>query len=418
MARTYPIRTITPDEFSGLNEVVGQAFLDAAPADVVELERMVIEYDRTLAAFDGELIVACGTAHSFQLTVPGGVTPAAGVTYVSVRPSYRRRGLLTAVMSRLMADAVRRREPVAILFGSEASIYGRFGFGVASMHQRLQFGRGEGALAAGPELQDAKTPRLRDVAPAAGRAELARVYDAALPHQPGMIARNDAWWDFLLADVPAMRPPGYSQLHCTLAEDDEGPRGYVLYRTTPGQGQDYLPSGKLRVRELTGTDPATLAALWTDVLSRDLVGEVIAPARPIDDALLAMLANPRQARPAPRDGLWLRLVDLPTALRLRRYSGPADLVLEVSDPHITENSGRWRLQAAGPDGAAAPACEPTAAPAGLRLPVQALGAAFLGAPVLAQLAAAGSIAELTPGALARLATAMSWDRAPFSPMVF
>jgi predicted acetyltransferase len=418
MPETYPIRTISADEFVALTEVPAQAFLQTWPAEGIEHERTVIEYDRTISAFDDELMVGSGSAHSFQLTVPGGNAAAAGVTLISVLPAYRRRGILTGLMDCLLADAADRGEPVAILFSSQAAIYGRFGFGLATMHQRLQLDSGAGLLAAGGEAEAIQTPRLRDTEPRAAVAELAAVFDRALSNQPGVLARPAAWWDYLLADVPSMRPPGASPLRCTIAADDDGPRGYALYRTQPGRSQDYRPAGSVRIRELTATDPAATAALWTDLLSRDLVSEVIAPMQPVGDPMLAMLADPRQARPAPVDGLWLRLIDVPAALCQRRYSCAADLVLEVSDRVLGENSGRWRLRTAGPDTDETPTCERTGAPADVRVPVQALGAGYLGAPRFAQLAAAGHVAELTPGALARLSTAMSWDPAPFSPMMF
>ncbi len=418
MAETYPIRTITEDEFGDLSRVPALAFGQTWPAEGLEHERKVIEFDRTIAALDGTQMVGSGSAHSVRLTVPGGSAPAAGITLISVLPTYRRRGILTSLMAWLLADAVRRGEALAILFATEASIYGRFGFGMASMHQRLKFSRGEGKLAAGAEAQETQTPRLREAEPLAARADLASVFDAVLPRQPGALARDAKWWDHILGDPPAMRPAGYSPLRCVIAEDDAGPRGYALYRTQLTWGEDLLAAGTLRIRELTATDPAATAALWADLLSRDLTSEVIAQMRPIDDPVLAMLADPRRSRPAPADGLWLRLVDLRAAMCQRRYCAATDLVLEVSDQFLGTNAGRWRLRTGGPDSSEPAACDRTGDPADLRLSVQALGAGFLGAPRVAQLAAAGHMAELTPGSLARLGAAMSWDRAPFSPMIF
>jgi predicted acetyltransferase len=418
MAETYPIRTITADEFGDLAQVAASAFGQTWPTEGIEHERQLVEFDRTIAALDGERMVGSAGAYSVRLTLPGGSAAAAGITLVSVLPTYRRQGILTGLMNWLLADTARRGEALAILFATEASIYGRFGFGMASMHQRLKFSRGEGKLATGAEAQGTEVPRLREAAPLTARDDLARVFDEVLPGQPGTLARDARWWDHILADPPAMRPSGFSALRCVIAEDDAGPRGYALYRTQLNWGEDQLAAGTLRIRELTATDPAATAALWTDLLSRDLTNEFIAQIRPIDDPVLAMLADPRRSRPAPADGLWLRLVDLRAAMGMRRYSAAADLVLEVSDQFLSGNAGRWRLRTGGPDASEPAACERTGDPADLRLSVQALGAGFLGAPRVGQLAAAGHIAELTPGSLARLGAAMSWDRAPFCPMIF
>ena len=418
MAETYPIRTIKPDEFTALCQVSAEAFLETLPPELIEYEREVVEFDRTIAAFDGDQIVGTAGAYSFELVVPGGRSPAAGVSLVSVRPTYRRRGILTSLMDRLLADAAGRGEALAILFASEPSIYGRFGYGLATLHQSLLFKRGEGKPSAGTATAEREAPRLRAAVPLAAKAELATVFDAVLPYQPGMVARNDCWWNHLLADPTAIKPPGMSALHCVIAEDDQGPRGYALYRTKASWGDDHLASGTVIVRELFSADPAATAALWTDLLTRDLAGEVTARMRSMDDPVVAMLANLRQARPSPSDGLWLRLIDVPAALRMRRYAAAADVVLEVADPVLPANSGRWRLLTAGPDADGTATCARTDDRADLRLPVHALGACYLGRSSLGQLAAAGQVAELTPGALGRLAAAMSWDRAPHSPMMF
>jgi predicted acetyltransferase len=422
MTAALPIRTITAEEYASLTEMSYIAFLESLTPEALEYEREVAELDRTVGAFDGDLVVGTAGAYTFQLTVPGGTAAAAGVTFIAVRPSHRRRGILTGLMDWLMGDARGRGEPVAILFASEAPIYGRFGFGMASMHQRITIMRGEGLITPGAAVA-AEAPRLREAEPLQAAAELARVYAAVLPSRPGLVARDNRWWHHLLGDPPVRRPPGQSPLRCLLAEDESGPRGYALYRTQLSFGPDHLPDGAVRIRELTAADPAATATLWADLLSRDLVGEVTAQMRPIDDPLLDMLADRRRARAGPTDGLWVRLVDLPAALCQRRYAAAVDLVLEVADPLLPANEGRWRLSVINPPGSQSSeggtvSCERSTDPADLRLPVQALGAAYLGAPRLGQLAAAGQVAELTPGALATLATAMSWPIAPFNGTIF
>src|SRR5258708_22662494 len=169
------------------------------------------------------------------------------------------------------------------------------------------------------------------------------------------------------------------------------------------------------------TDPQATARLWTDLLNRDLVGEVIAPLRPVDEPLLAMLADPRRARPSLSDGLWVRLVDLPAALRRRKYAASIDVVLDIDDGNFPANQGRWRLTAAGHQpvgGTAGASCQRVTDAADIRLSVGALGAAYLGGGKLGQLAAAGHVRELTPGSLAMLSAAMCWEPAPWNCAIF
>jgi predicted acetyltransferase len=312
MTERYSLRAITPDEFEAFCAVPVQAFNDnESPAEVNEHERIVFEFDRSLAAFDGDAIVGTTAAYSFQLTVPGGIAGAGGVTFFSVLPSHRRRGILSAMMHHQLADITARGEAVAALFASEAGIYGRYGYGCASGQLRLRIRRGEGALrpAAGGADAGHGSVRLRTADPAEVRTELAKVYDSAVPHRPGMIARDERWWQAILDD-PEFARRGMSLQKCLLAGDPSGPRGYALYRTRPDWDEDGLPYGSLSVRELIAADAVAAAALWADLLTRDLIGEVVARQRPVDDPLLDMLADRRRARASLADGLWIRLTDV------------------------------------------------------------------------------------------------------------
>lgn len=416
MSPSYPIRTIAPDEFDAFAAVPGHAFLDEWPAEDRELQRPVTEFDRTIAAFDGVQMVGTASAYSFRMTVPGSATDVAGVTFVSVLPSHRRRGILTDMMRYGITDAAHRGESIAILYASESAIYGRYGFGLATWHQRIQVRRGDGRLTVGTAVPASPQLSLRLVDPGEVRSDLAKVFATVLPTRPGMLGRNDAWWDLLLSDPPTSRD-GMSAQHCLLAADTSGARGYALYRTK-GTWTDGIPDGALRVLELTSLDPAATAALWTDLFNRDLVSEVVAGHRPIDDPLLAMLADPRRAMPLVSDALWVRLIDVPTALGQRKYASAVDVVLDVRDEFLPENSGRWRLTSGGPDHGGDAHCERSTAPASLLMTVQALGAGYLGGASFGQLAAAGHVSELTSGALARLAAAMSWDTRPWCSMMF
>jgi predicted acetyltransferase len=250
--------------------------------------------------------------------------------------------------------------------------------------------------------------------------DMSRVYDALRRNRPGIPARDRRWWDYYLWD-PEHRRDGFSPLLAVIAEDHTGPRGYALFSGKPDWDEHGIASGVLKVWELMAADPPAWTALWNDLLTRDLVGEVRARTRPADDPLLYLLADPRRARPMLSDGLWIRLISVPGALSQRAYSCPVDVVIEVSDDLLAENAGRWRLRAPGQaaeDGPAVVTCERTSAPADLALPVRALGAAYLGGTRLSALAGAGLVAEVRPGSVAALSAAMSWDPAPWCPANF
>ncbi len=420
MSGAYPIRPISESEFPAYYAVIEHAFNSTYPTEPeLQHDLTVFEFDRSLAAFDGPDVVGTAAAFTFRMTVPGEVAAMAGVTAVSVLPSHRRRGILSGLMRRLLADARDRGEAVAALFASEAVIYGRYGFGIATAELDLEIRRGEGVMLAeqgGP----GRAVRLRIAEPQDAVPGLAKVFDAILPQRPGLFARDDRWWDYVLWD-PEHRRSGGSPLRCVIAEDEAGPRGYALFSGKPDWDDHGIPSGTLQVREMIATDPAAYSAIWSDLLTRDLVSEIRARARPSDEPLLYLLADPRRARPVILDGLWVRLIRLDQALTQRRYACAVDVVIEVADDLFAENAGRWRLRAPDPASTAGPArasCERTSAPADLSLPVRALGAAYLGGIKLSALAGAGLVTEIRPGAVAALSAAMSWDPAPWSPTVF
>jgi predicted acetyltransferase len=411
LADPYPIRPITDGEFEEFEVVTDLAFVLPPPSDVyLSHERARLELDRCIAAFDGATMVGTATVFSFRMTVPGGLVPTAGVSWVSVLPPYRRRGIMDSLMRRQLSDIRERGEPVAALLPTESPLYGRYGYGMAIQQAAFTLRRQEGTFARDAPHDPAI--RLRIATPADARPAMVRVYDSVLRSRPGFLGRTDVWWDRVTRVAGGKR----SSLSCLLAEDETGPRGYALYAgNNRWEDEDSLSDCTLTISELVAADPAAGAALWRDLLSRDLVTEVRARHRPADDPLQFQLADPRRVRTRLSDGLWVRLIDVPEALAARRYSCPVDAVIEVRDDLLPDNAGRWHLQA-GDAGTAS--CGRTSAAADVSLGVRELGAAYLGGTRLGSLAAAGLVNEHRPGTLAPLSAALSWDPSPWSPGTF
>lgn len=421
MADQYPIRPITADEYSGFRRVASHAFHGGQGSEERQARSVrQFEPERSLAAFDPglpgeEAIVGTTFVMSLRMTVPGATLPAAGVTAVAVLPTHTRRGVLRSLMHRQLREiAARGEEPIAALWASETPIYPRYGYGRASALAYFRFSRSEGAMSPAAPADPALRLRLAD--PQASAAELAKVYETLLPAQPGFFARDEDWWGRMLSDEPADRH-GQGPLRCLLAEDDAGVRGYALYSTTGRWDEKTgLPDASLVVREVQSADPAAHAAIWHNLLSRDLVTHVTAENRSAEDPVLYQLLDPRRARTQVTDGLWVRVIDVPGALTRRAYSAPVDAVIEVTDPLLEANSGRWRLRSAGQGLDAT--CQRTGEPADLALDVRELGAAYLGGTRLGSLVAAGLVTERQPGAARPLSSAMTWDPAPWCAQIF
>ena len=134
----YDVRRIDADEFQAIVTMDGRAFGLTYTDDLLEDVRGILELDRTLVALDGTEVVGSTSAFTMDMTVPGGAAvPTAGVTWVGVMPTHRRRGILRQLMAEQLDDLLDRGEPLAALSASESGIYGRFGYGMATQRARL-----------------------------------------------------------------------------------------------------------------------------------------------------------------------------------------------------------------------------------------------------------------------------------------
>jgi predicted acetyltransferase len=394
------LRPATQDEFDDFSRAAMSAFhREYTESDSARYER-IDEPERSLAFFDDGRIVATTMAFTRSIAVPGGrAVPCAGVTAVAVVPTHRRRGLLTAMMRRQLDELREGGESVAVLWASEGSIYGRFGYGVGTASAHLVARRPAARLAAPPPPGDP----LR-AGPAGEHVEAMREIHARLiPQRPGMVERPGAWWEDRLYD-PESHRAGAQPLRAVVAED-----GYALYAVRP-ESDDDGPAAEVRIRELVAATPEARAVLWDFLLDQDLTRTIAWDLAPADEPLHLMVTDPRAVRRTIGAGLSVRLVDVARALSARSYAVDVDVVVEVTDAFCPWNAGRYRL--------AGGACERTEAPADVALDVTALGAAYLGATTLVELAAAGRVRELREGVLAGASVAFRGEVAPWCPEMF
>jgi predicted acetyltransferase len=388
------IRPITPDQGGQFSDVMATAFGETfTPEELADHDRW-FEYDRSIAAFDGDRIVGTGGAYSMDLTLPGLTTiPIGGLTAIAVLPTYRRRGILRAMIAYHFDEVEGRGELVSALGASESVIYGRFGYGLATSFADYEIDPRRGQFLRPPAARG--RVRLLD------REETAKivppVYDRYRRGQPGVMSRPQVWWEVYARD-PEWTRQGASRHYDVVHESEPGRvDGWVSYRIE-SRWHNGLAANIVKVRSLIGLTPEAEAALWRYLLDLDLAGTVKLGYRPVDDPIRWRLADPRRLRVTDvGDQLWVRLLDLPGALAARRYAVDGTLVLEVTDAVRPGNQGRFRLEG-GPDGGS---CQPTTAEPDLALDVADVGAAYLGGVRLTTLARAERVAELTPGALLR-----------------
>jgi predicted acetyltransferase len=401
------IRTVGEQEFASFVHATEAAFGGAPTPGEVENERTIAELDRSFAAFDGDEIVGTAAGLSLRAVVPGGAElPLAGVTGVGVLPSHRRRGINTALMRQVLDQARERGEPLAGLFASEGSIYGRFGFGLATLIGRMDIETDRSAFVRGYRASGRVRMRaIDDAIPV-----IVSVYERTRRGRPGAIALDERWVRYMLHEHgPDKDLPVFAAIH----EGTAGPDAYAVYKIKhewPGS----VPQLELAVRDVQATTPQAYADMWRFLFDVDLVHRVTAWDRPSDEPLLHLLAEPRRLRLTLKDGLWLRLVDVPTALASRGYAGSGRLVLDVEDRFCVWNRGRFALEV----GEGNASCAPTREPADLSCSVNDLGAVFLGGASFRRLHRANQVAEERPGALERADALFASDPAPWCPFVF
>jgi predicted acetyltransferase len=402
---TIEIRNITDDEILAYRECIVQTFGDELDGDptAVERTRAILPLDRTWAAFDRGHMVATAGSFAHELGVPGGHTvPMAGLTMVSVRPSHRRKGLLRRLIEHFDADARARNYAISALWASEAGIYGRFGFGLAAECDVVEVASTAGLVVAGgrelDELEWIDTARAREVLPA--------IYAAATADRPGALRRTPVWWRERRFLEAGFVRHGASKLRHVLARRGDTLVGYIAYRQR-AEFTDGLPSGKLEIVELMGTDARAEATLWRFAFNADLFPTVSHWNLPVDDAVTWMVNDPRRLTRRRTDNLWLRVDDVPAALAARGYSADGGLRFSIDDGptwelNVDDGRGRCTASTRAPD---------------LRLGRATLGALYLGGVPASRLARAG----LVTGDVAAIATAdrlFASQVAPWCPEIF
>jgi predicted acetyltransferase len=405
VASDFVLRPVTRDELTEFTMTPLTAFGERFEPARFELDWTSVELDRTLAAFEGDKIVGTGRLYSLELTMPGGrLLPAAGVSWIAVLPTHRRRGILSAIKRTQLDDAADRGEALAILYASESGIYRRFGYGVSTSSMSVSVERRHSSF-----LHPVPDGRVRLVEEDDARKLFPDIFDRARRTQPGAVQRVDAWWpdEFFWRDHDEKGTRHY----CVCESPDGNLDGYAAYRFEASWDND--PNGTVHVTDLVTVSPAARAVLWRYLLDVDLVDTIKAWVVPVDEPLRWLLRESRRMRVTRLgDSLWVRVLDAPAALSARTYATPGRVVFEIADPVRPggDAAGRFVLDG-GPDGADA---RRTTDEPDLVLDVAALGGILLGGVRPSALARAGLVDERTPGALAIADAMFAVDPMPFS----
>ena len=322
------------------------------------------------------------------------------VTAVTVRTSHRRRGLLRRMMAEELGLAQQEGLAIAALTASEASIYGRFGFGVATSEQSIKVDTSarfavNHTPVGSVEVADPKV--LLELAPV--------IFDRLHRQMPGSIGRHEFYRQFASGSISrddGEDPKVKVALHYGAGGDVDG---YVSYKFGGWSSTPYT----MEVVDLVAATRTAYLELWQYLGAIDLVERVTWDEAPIDDPLPWALRDPRCVDASEaRDMLWLRILDVQEALGARRYSADGTVVLAVGDS-LGFAAGTFALTVTGGEATVTPA--PEAEP-DLSLDVADLGSIYLGAVCPVTLEAAGRITEHTAGAALAARLMFAVERSP------
>lgn len=402
------IRLLGPERFEDLMRPITTAFGTAPSPERIEYMKKVIELDTRIAAYDGDTHVGSAGVFAFDMsTTSGRVVKTAGLTMVAVMPTHRRRGVLSAMMQKHLTEARAKSQPIAALWASEASIYGRYGYGLASFAGEASIERDRSRFSGPIPAFEA-----RFVSEDEAMALLPSLWDRARQIAPGMPSRSDSWWkNRRLLDIEAARA-GFGPLQRVVFRIQGLDEAYALYRTKLTFESPDIPVSTVKILEAIGATARGTRVAWRYLCDLDLANRIEAQNLPVDHPLFLLLEEPRRAHYCVHDALWVRIIDIETALAAREYSSSESIVLEIEDTSCPWNAGRFRL-----DGGTGRATR-TQEHADIHLPIGALGSAYLGGISFSRMAEVGTIEAKTPHAIEKADRLFRSNRAPWCPEIF
>ena len=318
---------------------IGQYFGNESDPEGVERFTRMLPIERMHAAWeDGAGRRRRGRLSRSRCRCRARSLRCAGTTVVGVAPTHRRRGVLRSMMRAHLDDAHERGEPIAALWASEETIYGRFGYGPAAYAGEVRIPKEYVDYVAPSE----RSGRIRIVEREEALEKFPPLWEALARARPGVFIRSPEWWDLRALADPPERRRGAGPKRFALLERDGEAVAYAVYRHKMDWSEG-VSSGEVSVIEAIAGDASALAEMWRYLLDIDWIATIASSLVPPDHPLFFVLAQMRRMRYRLGDGLWVRLVDVGAALSGRTYPQDGELVFEVRDEFCPWNEGRWRL---------------------------------------------------------------------------
>ena len=321
------------------------------------------------------------TFASFDKTLNAGheMLPLRMITDVTTSPAHRRRGLIRRLMLDDLADAAGKGVPIAALTASEATIYGRWGFGPATFAQKVE-------VDTGPRfgLRAFDDPgRVELIEPPDSWPIVKDVFDRFHAQNRGSVGWPQ-FYEVIHTGAYDFENGGPDKLLRGAVHLDVNGTvdGVVLYKAE-GRGDER----KINVTEMMALTTTAGLALWSFLGGIDMAKRVtFGVAHPDDSLRWALTDINAVSYTALGEFLWVRILDVETALAARPWTADGQVVLEVEDPQGYA-AGRFRIVT---DGGRASVTR-TEESAEVTLDAETLGSLYLGGAHASALNRAGRL---------------------------
>lgn len=412
----YDFRTLDAQDDSEANtaaltswlHTVSHGFHDGTPGELFTrlwLENMRTDEQRVSGAWlpegaFGAGLRPVGTFSSFDKTLNTGldVIGVHMITDITVSPAHRRRGLL----SRMMTDDLAATDlPVAALTVSEASIYGRFGFGPATFRRRIEVDTTSNFAF----RSYADPGRCELMEPADMWPVISDVFTRFHAATRGSLDRPTFYRPMLTGEIDFASGSPETKLRGAVHLDADGtPDGYAQWKVEDGENGKPKP---VNANLLSLTEEAHLG-LWGFLAGIDLTSQVTDRASRIDDTLDWSVTN-RDVVDVKNvyDQIWIRVLHVPRALAARPWFADDSIVLGVDDP-LGRAHGAFAITARDGRASVVPSTETPE----VLLSAETLGSLYLGGVAVGTLARAGRVTG-TADAVVRFASLMDGGAAPY-----
>jgi predicted acetyltransferase len=395
MNRDYDYSVLaSPQEAVQCSQVMAQSFVVDAEEELQYLNQVGFDHARVLR--QGSNLVGGLALLPMGQWFGGRRVTMTGVASVAIAPHIRGQGAATYLMTAVVQELASQGVALSTLYPAVQSLYQKVGYGLGGSRYTWQVATDHIQLGK-PPLSWCQPQALKKVAP----EWIVLQHNRGKFHYQGILDRHPLLWQRLLQS-----PGEGSSFAYTLGHVDN-PEGYfIAYQRRETGG------AMMTIRDWAAPSQAAMQSIWGLVhQQRSQVDAVQWAGGAVDPLALAL---PEQRARVTNVSHWMvRILNLKQALEQRGYPPGmhGELHLEVSDPLVAQNHGRFRLEISQGQGRLTPGGRGEVA-----LTIQDLASLFTGMRSAQELRVLGNLEA--PSAVLPLATALFSGPRPWMPDFF